>query len=78
MLSISYNETRREVERILKHFAFDQVKAANKTMKASLGNRLSQIEAFGPCQYTYYILCKEDGEWEMDPFTWDFFYKGFA
>ena len=74
MASVSYGATREAVRDICCPFTWEQIKSANKAMKRQFGNRLSQISG-GQDTITYSILCMgEDGEWEMDDFTFDFFY----
>ena len=74
----TYNATHEAVRDILTPYNMTEIKQANKAMKKFFGNRLSQVKANGSCQYSYYILCTEGGEWELDSFDWDFFYGTFA
>lgn len=74
----TYNATREVVRDILTPYNMTEIKQANKAIKKLFGDRLSQVKAHGSCQYSYYILCKEDGEWELDCFVWDFFDGVFA
>lgn len=74
----TYSAAREAVRDTLTPFVPQTIKAANKEMKKIFGNRLSQVKATGSCIYTYYILCFEDDEWELDSFEWDFFYGDFT
>ena len=73
----TYDATREAVRDILTPYSMTEVKWANKEMKKVFGDRLSQVKATDSCEYTYYILCEEDGEWELASFAWDFFYGDF-
>jgi hypothetical protein len=72
-----YDATKEAVRDTLTPYSFEQQKVANKAMKKLFGDRLSQIKG-GQTEATYYILVKEDDEWELDSFKWDFFYRDFA
>lgn len=74
----TYNATREAIKDILTLYNMTEIKQANKAMKKVFGNRLSQVIVNGSCQYSYYILCTEGGEWELDCFVWDFFDGEFA
>ncbi len=78
MIREDYAATREAVRDILTPFTKSDfppvwVEEANAAMREEFGSRLSQIKLTGSCQYTYYILCQDDGEWELDCFVWDLF-----
>lgn len=73
-----YDATHEALRDILTPFSPSQVKEANKAVKAAFGKRYSFVRPDGSCQYTYGILCEEDGDWELDYFKWDFFDRQFA
>ncbi len=79
-LRTDYIGTQKTIHDVLAPYSFKQVKEANKAMKQVFGNRLSQVRATGSCEYTYGVLCfdEEDQSWELDSFSWDFFYRSFA
>lgn len=72
----TYGATREAIRDIMTPYSFQEIKTANKEMKKIFGNRLSQIKG-SQTEITYRILVKEDDEWELDSFTWDFFYRDF-
>lgn len=72
-----YDATHEALRDILTPFSWSQIKEANMAVKAAFGLRYCFVRPDGSCQYTYGILCEEDGDWELDYFKWDFFDRQF-
>lgn len=73
----TYSATREAVRDTLTPFSRQEIKKANKAMNKVFGDRLSMISG-GQTTFSYYILVKDEDEWELVHFDWDFFYGEFA
>ena len=72
----TYSATREAIRDTLTPFSWQDIKKANKAMKKVFGDRLSMISG-GQTTIEYYILVKDEDEWELVRYDWDFFERSF-